>query len=312
MSPLLKPVFSPRVPAPVRRQLRDWIVKILKRGHTDGDPIDYEHPIGDPGLFGPDTVTWRVHADFPGMMAGGICALMLQTLHPLALAGVWDHSNFREDLIGRLRRTTGFVAGTSYAPRAAAETLIARVRRIHDRVRGHMPDGTPYSANDPALLTWVHCTEMSSFLKGYEAYSGFRLTPEEEDRYYAETSQIAEALGAIDVPKTRAEVEDYFRNVQPQLEYSQRSREVLEVLGNVRLPIPAAPLARHLFLGSGAALLPAWAQLRLGRSRAHRLHDMTAAHALRGMAPVFRASLTEGVAASACRRMGIDIADLYR
>src|SRR5262249_27579418 len=82
--------------------------------------IDYEQPYGDPGLFGPDSTTWQIHADFAGMLSGGLCALVLQTLHPAALAGVWDHSNFRDDLVGRLRRTTNFVAGTTYAGTDAA------------------------------------------------------------------------------------------------------------------------------------------------------------------------------------------------
>jgi hypothetical protein len=104
------------------------------------------------------------------MLSGGLCALMLQTLHPRALAGVWDHSNFREDLVGRLRRTTAFVAGTTYAGRSEADRLIARVAAIHARVRGTLPDGRAYAADDPQLLTWVHATESYGFLQGYRRY----------------------------------------------------------------------------------------------------------------------------------------------
>ena len=99
-----------------RARIRRWVLSAFPR-----DPaatVDYDRPRGDPGLFGPDSVTWRVHGSFPGMLAGGLCSLMLQTLHPRALAGVWDHSNFRDDMVGRLRRTTRFVGGTTYAPRA--------------------------------------------------------------------------------------------------------------------------------------------------------------------------------------------------
>ena len=88
---------------PARASIRRWVLGAFPRHGSGG--LDYDHPVGDPGLFGPDSATWRVHSDFPGMLAGGLAALMLQTLHPLALAGVWDHSNFREDLVGRLRRT---------------------------------------------------------------------------------------------------------------------------------------------------------------------------------------------------------------
>ena len=96
--------------------------------------VDMENPKGDPGLFGPQSVCWQVHSDFTSMLIGGISALMIQMLHPLALAGVWEHSNFRHDMLGRLRRTGQFIAGTTFASRADAERLIARVRSIHDRV----------------------------------------------------------------------------------------------------------------------------------------------------------------------------------
>src|SRR3978361_242231 len=101
------------------------------------------------GLFGPQSVAWRVHGDVASMMVGGVAGLLLQMLHPAVLAGVWDHSNFRADMHGRLRRTARFIALTTYGGRDDAEAQIARVRSIHDRVRGTLPDGTPYCANDP-------------------------------------------------------------------------------------------------------------------------------------------------------------------
>lgn len=303
--------LAPALTAPLRARLKQSVITVLRRDETLN--IQYDAPLGDPGLFGPDSVTWRIHSDFPGMMAGGICALMLQTLHPLALAGVWDHSDFRRDLIGRLRRTTAFVAGTTYAPRGEAERLIARVRRIHDRVQGVTEDGRPYAANDPALLTWVHVTEMASFLRGYERYGARPLPEGVADRYYAETARIAEALGARAVPRSVAEVEAYFERVQPELRFGERSRAVLKVLARIELPIPVAGVSKHLFLGSGAALLPDWAAARIGRSRIERLRDATAARTLRGLAPVFRAALSEGIGARACRRVGVDQTQtLYR
>lgn len=293
-----------RLTAPIEKRLRDWVIGVFPRDQKLA--IDYDQPLGDPGLFGPDSVTWRVHGDFPGMMAGGIGALMLQTLHPAALAGVWDHSNFRDDLIGRLRRTTAFVAGTSYAPTSEAERLIARVRRIHERVRGVTEDGTPYEANDPALLTWVHVTEVSSFLRGYLLYAHPALPIARQDRYYAENARVAEALGARGVPKSVAEVEAYFASVQGDLRFSWRSREVLAVLDGMKLPIPMSGVSKHLFLGAGAALLPDWATARIERSRLQRLRDEAAARSLNALGPLFRAALSDGIAARACRRVGIE------
>lgn len=287
--------------APASAQIRRWVLGAFPRGHSS---IDYDQPRGDAGLFGPDSVTWRIHAEFPGMLSGGLCALLLQTLHPLALAGVYDHSNFREDLVGRLRRTTQFVAATSYAPLAEAQRLIQRVRTIHARIRGHAPDGRAYAADDPALLTWVHVTEAYGFLQGYRRYCR-AVPPAIADRYYDEVRRVAEALGAQAVPSSEREVLAYFAQVRPQLRMDARSREVLAVLSSLRLPVPAAALSRDLFLGAGAALLPSWATTMLGRGRLQGLHAAASARMLRGLAPLFRIALSDGIAQRACRRVGI-------
>lgn len=122
--------------------------------------IDFERPKGEPGLFGPQSAIWQVHGDFTSMLCGGISALLLQMLHPLALDGVWDHSRFREDILGRLRRTSQFISATTFATTPDAERLIAKVQGIHQRIAGVDKDGTPYQASDPALLTW--CTSPSA------------------------------------------------------------------------------------------------------------------------------------------------------
>jgi uncharacterized protein (DUF2236 family) len=284
--------------------IRRWVLGAFPR--DPGDTLDYDTPRGDPGLFGPDSVTWRIHADFPGMLAGGLAALMMQTLHPLALAGVWDHSNFRGDVVGRLRRTTTFVGATTYAPRAAAERLIERVRHIHGFVRGTGEDGTPYSADDPALLTWVHVTEAHSFLAGYRRFAHRSVPGAMADRYYDEVRRIAEALGARDVPSSEGEVAAYFAGIQEQLAYTDRSREVLRILGGVRLPVPLAGLSRDVFLHAGSALLPAWASERLHHTPRQRQQARVAARLLWSMAPAFRAALKEsGVVSRSCRRVGV-------
>ncbi|MCX7513517.1 oxygenase MpaB family protein [Frateuria sp. STR12] len=283
--------------------IRRWVLGAFPR--DPGGTLDYDQPHADPGLFGPDSVTWRIHADFPGMLAGGLAALMMQTLHPLALAGVWDHSNFRGDLVGRLRRTTTFVGATTYAPRAAAEGLIERVRRIHAHVHGMGEDGTPYSADDPALLTWVHVTEAHSFLAGYRRFAHRDVPRAIADRYYDEVRRIAEALGARDVPASEADVADYFARVQPQLAYTDRSREVLRILAGVRLPVPLAGLSRDVFLNAGIALLPGWASDLLRQTPRQRQQARLAARVLWSMAPAFRAALTDGVVSRAGRRVGM-------
>jgi len=294
MSERLRSLANPAV-----RQIRRWVLDAFPRGHSG---IDYDRPLHDPGLFGPGSVTWRVHAEFPGMLSGGLCALMLQTLHPRALAGVYDHSNFRDDLVGRLRRTTNFIAGTTYASAAQAGELIERVRRIHLQVAGRLPDGRAYSASDPDLLTWVHVTEAYGFLQGCRHY-GRDMPDAVADRYYDEARRVAEALGARDVPASQAQVAAYFESVRPQLRVDARSREVLAILAAIRLPVPLPGLSRGLFLGAGAALLPDWVGRMLGDARPAR--DAASAALMRRMAPLFRLALDDGPAARACRRVGL-------
>lgn len=283
--------------------IRRWVLGAFPRGQSG---IDYDQPAGDIGLFGPDSVTWRIHADFPGMLAGGLSSLMLQALHPRALAGVYDHSNFRDDLVGRLRRTTAFVAGTTYAATAQAQQLIERVRGIHHHVRGRTADGVAYAADDPELLTWVHVTEAHGFLQGYRHYC--QAVPEAiADRYYDEVRRVAEALGARQVPASQAQVRAYFAAMQPQLRFDARSREVMAVLARIRLPVPVAGLSRDLFLGAGAALLPAWAPPLLEYGARRRAQAALAATTLRGLAPLFRMALTDGVSARACARIPVPV-----
>jgi len=298
------------LPGPARKRLRSWVIDVLRR---EAPAPDYDLPKGDRGLFGPESVTWKVHADFPSMMAGGLGALMLQSLHPLALAGVWDHSDFRNEMLARLRGTIAFVARTTYAPRAAAEEAVARVRSIHQKVRGTAADGRPYSAEDPRLLTWVHCAEARCFLEGYKAYCVRNVPRDMQDLYFKESARVAEALGAGDVPKSLAEVDDYFRSVRAELVYDARTREVLGALNAIRLPIPMAGMGRGLFLGAGAALLPDWALDLMDKPLPERARNRAAALSLKLIAPSIRDAMAEGgLAWRACVRTGADYAGLFR
>ncbi|QRD55438.1 DUF2236 domain-containing protein [Xanthomonas citri pv. citri] len=293
--------------APAAKQIQRWVLNAFPRGQST---IEYDQPLGDPGIFGPDSITWRIHSEFPGMLSGGLCALMLQLLHPRALAGVYDHSNFRTDLIGRLRRTTNFVVGTTYAPRAEAEQLIARVRRIHAHIRGHTVDGVPYEANDPQLLTWVHVTEAYGFLQGCRRYC--RQVPAAiADRYYDEARRVAEALGAADVPASEAQVDAYFASVLGESYAWTRARarsSTSSPASSCRCP-PRACRA-GVFLGAGTALLPGWASDMLGRTARQRAQAHASARLLRSLSPLFRTALRDGLSARACRRMHLPPATL--
>jgi uncharacterized protein (DUF2236 family) len=230
------------------------------RGLVGGNGDDsVERNRADTGLFGPESVCWKVHGDLTSMMVGGIAALFLQMLHPGALAGVWDHSDFRRDMQGRLRRTARFIAGTTYGDRAEAQALIDRVRRVHSRVSGTLPDGRPYSASDPALLTWVHVAEVSSFLAAYLRYVDPALPPQAQDSYFSETAEIARGLGATEVPVNRREVAAYLERTRPELRSDPRSRAVAAALLSQPAPSPAAAPAMAIAFDAAKDLLPDWA-----------------------------------------------------
>jgi uncharacterized protein (DUF2236 family) len=251
--------MPPQPPSPGSSKIRHAIVLQVRQlvGGTGDDTVERNRQ--DTGLFGPDSACWKVHGDFTSMMVGGITALLLQMLHPGALAGVWDHSDFRRDMSGRLKRTAQFIAGTTYGDRAEAQRYIDRVRAIHARVAGTLPEGTPYAADDPALLTWVHVAEVSSFLAAYVRYADPLFPPQEQDRYYRETAEIARRLGAVSVPQSRAEVAAYFRAVRGQLRVDRRTREVAQALLSQKPPSAATAPAMSMAFDAAKELLPDWA-----------------------------------------------------
>ncbi|UYY76108.1 oxygenase MpaB family protein [Sphingomonas sp. R1] len=212
------------------------------------------------GLLGPDSVVWRVHGDVTTMMVGGVTALLLQMLHPAVLAGVWDHSKFRHDMLGRLRRTARFIAQTSYAERGEAEAAIGRVREIHQHIRGVLPDGTPYRADDPRLLAWVHVTEAVSFLDGWVRYAEPGMSRADQDRYFAEFAQVAEALGANPVPHSRAEAQALISAMRGELRYDDRTREVARLLLEQPAPNFATKPFQAMTFAAAIDLLPGWAR----------------------------------------------------
>jgi uncharacterized protein (DUF2236 family) len=270
-----------------------------------GPVLDYSSPPGDPGLFGPDSVCWKVHADFTSMMTGGISALLLQALHPVALAGVWDHSTFRTDILGRLRRTATFIAGTTYGNRHDALALIERVKRIHLGVTGIAPDGRPYRASEPALLTWVHVAEVSSFMTAHLRYVNPLLPVAAQDQYFAETARIAEMLGASEIPRSRAEIDAYLLGMQPELVASERTREVVRILMNAPAPSISMRPAGVLMLNAGVDLLPDWAQSMLGFERYAAVRRALTRPGVRLVAPVIRWALVNGVSKRARRRVAV-------
>ena len=278
--------------------------QVMSLGGLSLGQLDLDNPKGDPGLFGPDAICWQVHGDFSSMLIGGISALLMQALHPLALAGVWDHSNFREDMIGRLRRTAQFISGTTFGSRQDAEWLIDKVRTIHLQIIGTAPDGRPYAASDPQLLTWVHVAEVSSFLAAHLRYRNPQLSPADQDRYYGEVALIAERLGASDVPRSRRAVAAYLAGMRPQLLCDERSREVLRLLLAAPAPSRLAKPFGSLMMQAGIDLLPDWASDMLGVNQGLLQRQLIRASVNRS-APMLRWAVRNGSIHRARRRMGL-------
>jgi uncharacterized protein (DUF2236 family) len=209
-----------------------------------------------------------IHADVTTMMIGGISSLLLQMLHPKALAGVWDFSNFREDMGGRLRRTATFIAVTTYGETTEARSAIARVRRIHSKVAGSLPDGTPYRADDPQLLAFVGVTEALGFLDAWVRYRDPLMLLRDQDRYIAEMAQLSRLLGADPMPESRRDAERFLLALRPQLKVDSRTREVAGLILSSPPPKPAMAPAQRLLVQAGVDLLPGWARRMHGLSGA--------------------------------------------
>ncbi len=212
--------------------------------------------------FAEDSAVRRVHAD-ASMFVGGIRALLLQALHPLAMAGVADHSGFKGDPWGRLQRTSHFLAVTTFGTADDAATMISAIRRVHGTVSGVAPDGRPYSASDPHLLRWVHVAEVDSFLRAHQRYGVAPLDQAGRDAYVADTARVAEALGAVDPPRTEAALAEQLAGYRPELESTPAARETARFL-LLNPPLPLLARAPYGALSAAAVgLLPWWARRKL-------------------------------------------------
>jgi uncharacterized protein (DUF2236 family) len=227
--------------------------KVLERHELASDD--------DPGLFGPQSVAWRVHGD-TSMLIGGLRALLLQTLHPLAMAGVADHSDYRNDPWGRLHRTGRYIGATTYGTTETAEQVIASVRAVHDRIVGTAPDGRRYAANDPHLLLWVHATEVDSFLAAYDRYGAGRLPGGDRDRYVAEMAEVGRRIGIQNPPASQAELAGRLDRFRPECAAGQQARDAVRFL--LMPPVPLILRASYGVIAAAAVgLLPAWARRQL-------------------------------------------------
>lgn len=264
---------------------------------------EFARPSGDPGLFGPDSVAWQVHADFTVMMVGGLSSLIVQALHPRALAAVWDHSDFRHKLKERLGRTAFFVAATTYGGEALARQAIHRVNTIHANIRGIDLDGQPYVANEPALIRWVHLVEVTSFLGAYQHLAKQPLSPQACDQYIAEMAQVGHLLGAVDLPLTYAAAQAELLGFATALRFDARAQEILQVIQSYPVDLLDKPWMA-LILNCAFDLMPPWVLALIGRSPACALQQQATRLAVQLTAePVQWMLNQQGVSAIARQRV---------
>jgi uncharacterized protein (DUF2236 family) len=264
--------MTPRAPRLVdaARPLHDRLrrsVAVALRDRVAGEDNAAKAAViwGKPGerWFTETDPIWRVQSD-AAMFVAGIRALLLQSLHPLAMAGVAGHSGYQGDPWGRLQRTSNFLATTTFGTIEDAEALIARVCGIHEGVRGKAPDGRPFAASDPHLLHWVHIAEADSFLRTHQRYAVTPLTPAEADSYVAQSCVVATRLGVMDPPRTVAGLDAAIDSYRPELEGTPAARDAARFL-LLHPPLPWIARPGYGALAGGAvALLPMWARQHLG------------------------------------------------
>jgi len=271
-------------------------------GGSGGPPLAFLEPKGDPGLFGPESVAWKVHADFVSMMIGGISSLVLQAMHPRALAGVWDHSSFREDLTGRLGRTAFFIAATTYGSKEMAMRSIHKVNAIHQHITGLDEFGRPYSATEPELLAWVHITETYSFLNGYQKYCQPKLNLAQQDQYFKEMKMLGEMMGAQNLPSTLSETRSAIEAYLPDLHYGARAQSIVKLLDDFPTSTLSKPLLK-LISKAGFYNLPDWAFEKINQPVPGLIQRTLVSSAVDLIAIPIRDALKNGVAAHARRRV---------
>ena len=217
------------------------------------------HGAPGPRWLGPDRPVRVVHGD-ASMFVGGLSALLLQSLHPLAMAAVAGHSGYRGDPWGRLQRTSTFLAETTYGAAHDAQAAVDRVREVHRRVAGATAAGERYEASDPHLLGWVHVAEADSFLRAHQLYGAHPLDAAGCDGYVADVARIGTALGVTDPPRDRAELAERLASYRPELRATREADEAARFL-LLHPPLPLAVRPAYAVLAANAvALLPSWAR----------------------------------------------------
>lgn len=298
-----------RVPTGIERKL-----ELLLRGVTNPSNargVDFLTPPGEPALVPAHSVSWRVFKNPVTVFIGGVAAVILELAEPCVRTGVWEHSRFRKDPVGRLQRTGAAAMLTVYGARSIATPMIERVARMHAAISGVTPGGVAFTAADPALLTWVHATASYGFIAAYREYAR-PLSALETDAFFAEGVTAARLYGAVDVPRSMRELESLFACMQGRL---QGSSILFEFLGLLRAaPLLPGPLAwmQGMLIRAAVDIVPVWARERLGLGtrRGLRMLELGMVKSIAGLAE--RIVLPGSAPAQSCMRLGLPPTFLYR
>ncbi|WDI31163.1 oxygenase MpaB family protein [Hyphococcus flavus] len=280
-----------------------------------GDPmlakIDFAEPQGEAALVGPDSVSWRIFKNPVTLFVGGVAAVILEFAEPRVRTGVWDNTTFRTDPVRRLKRTGLAAMVTVYGAKSVAEKMIGNVNRMHDRVAGVTPDGSPYAASDPELLRWVQATAAFGFMESYSAYAA-PLSDEDRDRYYAEGRPAALLYGANGSPRSLAEERALFEKMMPKLEASEIIFEFLNIMKRAEAFPQPAQLAQHSLVRAAVDIVPKEIREILGLTNRYGLRPFEGRVVRRMARRADRLILRSSPAVRACKRLGLPEDYLYR
>jgi uncharacterized protein (DUF2236 family) len=286
--------------------LQDWVEDQTRQFlQPEGAPqIDFSRPVGEPALLGPDSVAWQVFRNPVSLFIGGVAAVLLELAEPRVRTGVWEHTSFRSDPAGRLRRTGLAAMATVYAARGTAEAMIASVRDLHERVAGVTERGEDYRASDPELLDWVQATASYGFLQAYIRFVR-ELGPAERDLFYAESAGPALLYGCAGPPRSEAQMEAKLGAMRPRLEPSPVIFEFLEILRGADILPPLIQPAQGMMIRAAVDILPLWIRQLLGLGQPYGLRPFERLIVRQAGAAADRIRLDTSPAAQASVRLGL-------
>jgi uncharacterized protein (DUF2236 family) len=275
-----------------------------------GRNIDFSRPLGEAALLPPDSVSWRIFKNPIALLIGGVAAVILELAEPAVRTGVWEHSSFRKDPLGRLQRTGLAAMVTVYGARSIAEPMIARVVRMHAKVAGETPASVPYSASDARLLTWVHATAGFGFAEAYSRYVD-PLSQLEFDAVYREGVPASRLYGALDAPTSTAELQALFDSMRGWLEPSATIFQFLQIMRETPAFPPPLLWMQRILVRAAVELIPDWMRECLGLTAAYGLRPRERWIVRLVGALSNRIVLPESPAAQSCLRLGLPRNYLY-